>query len=168
MDIRNRYWRMLFHLRYGLDFYTEHLRFCVNFNRYFNMLIALFTATSIASWGIWNTYSKLWGVIVAVGQVAVIVNEFLPYKGRIPQIQELKGVLSKLFDQAENQLLDFQNPDVSDDTINDKITEYLQKWGQAEEKYIKEDSLPEPEWLVKRAQKRMTRYFEFYYGGDES
>ena len=165
--MQQRYWNMLVHLRYGIEFYGEHLRFCINFDRYFKMIVAVFTATSVASWGIWNTFSSLWAIIVALSQLAVIVNEFLPYKTRITQIQSLKTTLIKLFDQAENRWRDVSKGELADDQINDLATEFRQKWSQAEDKFIKDDSLSEPKWLTKRAQKRMLRYFEFYYGGDQ-
>ena len=158
---------MLVHLRYGLDYYYEHLFFSVVFDRYFKMCIALFTAGSVASWGIWNTYSDVWAVIVALGQVAVIINEFLPYKTRITQIQELRAVLSKQFQDAENKWLDVCRDQFTEDEINDRITECLKSWGDAEDTFIKDDCLPESLWLTKRAQKRMTRYFEFYYRGND-
>ena len=163
--MQQRYWNMLVHLRYGIEYYGEHLRFCVSFDRYFKMIVAVFTASSVASWGIWNSYTTIWAVIVALGQLAVVINEFLPYKNRIIQIQGLKAILNRLFDQAENQWLDVSKGSLTEDQINDLTTEFRQKWNQAEEKFIKDDYLSEPKWLTKRAQKRMLRYFEFYYGG---
>lgn len=167
MNVRDRYWKMLIHLRFGLDYYHEHLFYSVNFDRYFKMFIALFTATSIASWGIWDTFSGVWAILVGLGQVAVIINEFLPYKSRISQLQGLKPVLNKLFSEAENKWLDVNRNLFTEDEINDRISECLQTWADEENRFIKDDCLPEPKWLTKKAQSRMTRYFEFYYGGNK-
>lgn len=166
--MRDRYWRMLVQFRFVIFFYREHLRVCVLFDRYFKLFIAVFTATSVASWGIWETYSDVWAIIVAVSQLAVLVNENLPYKGRISRMQELLGGLSKLFDQAENKWRDINARELSEDAINDSVTDQLMKWGDIEDKYLKDDYLSEPKWMMNRAQSKMMGYFAFYYGGEEN
>lgn len=168
MNVRDRYWKMLVHLRYGLDYYHEHLFYSVIFDRYFKMFIAIFTATSVISWEVGDTFSGVWAILVGLGQIAVLINEFLPYKTRISQLQGLKAVLNKQFQQAENKWRDVNTKQFSDDEINDRITECLQHWADTEDKFIKDDCLPEPKWLTKRAQRRMIRYFQFYYGGEKN
>lgn len=169
MKVQDRYWKMLVQFRFHISFYREHLRFSVMFDRYFKLFIAIFTATSVASWGIWKTYTDVWAVIVALSQLAVIVNESLPYKGRISRLQELLGAMGKLFDQAENKWRDVENANVNNnaecDKINDSITDQLMKWGDAEEKYLKDDFLMEPKWLMDRAKANMLNYFNFFYEG---
>lgn len=167
MTMRDRYWRMLVQFKFAICYYREHLCFSVLFDRYFKLFIAVFTASSVASWGIWETYSDVWAVIVALAQLAVIINESLPYKGRISKLQELLGALGKLFDQAENKWRDIDAKELSDDAINDAITEHFLKWEAAEDQFLKGDYLLEPKWLMNRAQAKMIGFFNFYYGDEE-
>ena len=167
MSMSDRYWKMMINFRLGLYFYDEHVRLCVNIDRFFKLFIAIFTATSVASWQIWEKFSVPWSILVALSQVAIIINELLPYKVRMKQIQELRSVLGRVFDESENKWRDIYNGELSEDQINDLATGFLREWGDAEDKYIRDDYLSEPKWLVKRAEARMMRYFEFYYGGND-
>ncbi len=167
MSMHDRFWKMLVNFRLGLYFYDEHVRLCVKTDRFFKLFIAIFTAGSVASWQIWEKLSVLWSVLVALSQLAIIVNEILPYKMRLKQIQDLRSVLGKIFDDAENKWRDVYSGELTEDQINDLATGFLKEWGDAEDKFIRDDYISEPKWLVNRAQAKMMRYFEFYYGGND-
>jgi len=165
MDMKEKYWKTLARFCFGLYYYKEQLRFCVNFDRTLRIVLAVISASSVASWGIWSQYAQLWSVIIGASQLLIIISELLPYKDRISKLQELRSKLSAIYGQMENQWREVKGGEKTEDEINDLISASVEQWSKAEAKYIKDDILPEWKWMVKRAQKAAEKYIVTFIGG---
>lgn len=158
IDMKNKYLKVISRFCYGLFYYKEQYRFSVNFDRTLRICLAVITASSVASWSIWEKLSILWSVIIGISQVALIVSAMLPYKDRIPKLRELKAALADIYEDMENQWFDVCEKKIKEDKLNDLISEYKERWRKAEAKYLKDDSLPRWRWMINRAKNNAVAY----------
>jgi len=163
--MQEKYWKTLARLCYGTYYYDEHFRFCVTFDRTLRILLAVITASSVASWKIWEQYALLWSIIIGASQLLLIISAILPYKDRITILNELRPKLSALYIDMENQWRDVKSGELDPDKINDLITSYVNQWRKLEFKYIKGDAFPEWGLLQQKAKNESYKYIMTTVGG---
>ena len=135
-------------------------------NQFFKISLAVLTAGSVASWQIWEKLATLWTIIACVSQVAIIVYEFLPFKSRLRDIKTLDTLLWSIALGADNHLFDVERGDLSDGQINDLITEYRKLWKMAEDKFFKDDCVPDNEKLKEDAKEKARIYMQRFVKED--
>lgn len=156
--MNDRYLKVLTRFCYGLFYYKEQFRFCVNFDRVLKIVLAVITASSVASWRIWEKYSLVWSVIIGISQLLLIISALLPYKDRITKLRELRVKLADIYEDMENQWFDVCEKKLSGDEINDIISEYKERWRKTESKYMKDDILPRWRWMINKAKNYTVAY----------
>jgi uncharacterized UPF0160 family protein len=158
--MQQKYWNMLTQSKFELYYLDEHFRHCVRLDRWVKILLAVLSANSVAGWAIWSSYAKVWGAIIAVSQVILIVNDYLPYQKRVSEICKLRSSLMEIYLKMENRWRDVQAGELTDDEINDLRTRLLKAWSGIEEKHFTDDALPERKMFIKRANVKKNTYFE--------
>lgn len=158
--MQQKYWNMLTQSKFELYYLDEHFRRCVQLDRWIKIILAVLSADSVAAWAIWSSYAKIWGTIIAISQLLVIVNDYLPYQTRVSEICKLRSPLMEIYLKMENRWRDVQAGELTDDEINDLRTKLLKAWNAIEEKHFIDDVLPERKGLIKKANKKKNTYFE--------
>jgi len=99
--VQSQYWKELYQLKTHIGFIERQLEKSERIDRFFKILLALASSSSIGAWAIWNEYSWVWAGIIAFSQVVTAVMPFLPYKSRIKSYSSLLNELEELMIQAE-------------------------------------------------------------------
>lgn len=77
--MQEKYWKYMVQIKawiFYLDVYTED---SYRWDRIINIVVAIASSTSIAAWAIWQKYSFVWSIIIAISQVLTTIKGFLPY-----------------------------------------------------------------------------------------
>ena len=99
--MQSQYWKELYQLKTHIGFIERQLEKSERIDRFFKIVLALASSSSIGAWAIWNEYSWIWAGIIAFSQVITAVMPFLPYKNRIKSYSSLLNELEELMIQAE-------------------------------------------------------------------
>jgi len=158
--MKNKYLKVLTRFCYGLFYYKEQFRFCINFDRVMKITLAVITASSVASWKIWERFSIVWAVIIGISQVLLIISALLPFKDRITKLRELRVKLADIFEDMENMWFDVCAGKLSEAKINDAISDFKERWRKAEAKYMKDDILPRWGWMIKKSKDYTVAYIK--------
>src|SRR3954470_19541033 len=79
--LRTRIWNNLANIRFK-GIYCQH---CSNFSGTCSTVLSLFLALtstgSVAAWAIWKDYPNVWGLIIALSQVAQVAKPLIPFIG---------------------------------------------------------------------------------------
>ena len=140
-------------------------------NRLITIVLAVLSSGAVTGWAIWNKYSFVWAFIVAFSQVATIINEFLPYKNRINELQEMSCKSTNIYDDIEQNWLQVSSGEMSESEINICLYKRRKLWNKALGDCLNDDSLPERKKLINKADRNKNVYFENLFGGiygDES
>jgi hypothetical protein len=159
-----RYWILLSQFRFSLFYYQEHLRRNIDWNKATKIITAILTASSVAGWKIWEQFSTLWTVIISVSQVVLILNEFLPFETRVSDISKLVDALSYIFGKMENRWFDVQKGKLTDDQINDLMTEYNDIYREVKRNLLKNDYLKHTKTVSEQSTIRMKQYMNKFKG----
>jgi len=154
MDLKSSYIHMLSEFHSNVYYYEAIQRQSQLVNQVFKISLAVLTAGSVAGWQIWEKLATVWTVIVCTSQVALILYEVLPFKTRFKDIKTLNALLWSLTLSADNHLYDVQQDIINDNQMNDLITEYKKLWKAAEDKFFKDDLVPENEHFKLEAQEK--------------
>ncbi len=159
-----RYWILLSQFRFSLFYYQEHLRRNIDWNKATKITTAILTASSVAGWKIWEQLSTLWTIIISVSQVLLIVNEFLPFGARVSDVSKLVDALSYIFEKMENRWYDVQNGKLSDDQINDLMSNYKDIYRETKKDLLKNDYLKQTKPISEQSTNKMKQYMSKFKG----
>ena len=95
-----------------LDVYTED---SYRWDRIINIVVAIASSTSIAAWAIWQKYSFVWSIIIAISQVLTTIKGFLPYSKRLKMLVPFMEDLKFLYNKIEYNWFKVASGDLSED-----------------------------------------------------
>ncbi len=146
--------------KFSIYYLEEYMLHCVKCNRTIKIILAITSAASIAAWTKWQNLDFIWGLIIALSQVLSVINDILPYKKRILEISNLQAELSTIYYDVEKNWLKVANGKLTEKEINTMCYKFVNKWNETNNKYFKNDSLPQKSKYIKEAEIKKDRYFE--------
>ena len=152
--------------RFDVIYLQNYLGRNVKIDRTIRIFLAIASASSIAAWAQWQNLAFLWGLIIVISQVVSAVNEFLPYKRRIKEISNLLNELSIIYNDVERNWQKVANGSLTEDEINDLCYSYSGQWIKADNKYFKDDYLPQNKKCKEHAEDEKNAYFNSLFGGE--
>lgn len=158
--MQEKYWKKLTQLKYELCYFEAHLTRCVRINRIIKIMSASTSSMAIAIWTTWQNLSFWWGLLIAVSQIVITINEFLPYQKRIKEISNLQAALSSVYNDMEKNWYNVSNGEMNDDEINELCYNFVERCNSIENKYFKDDALPQIRKCVDYAEKTKNAYFK--------
>lgn len=162
---QDRYWKELYQLRvhvYYLGLYFEQSE---KLEKGINAFLAITSSSSICGWAIWNKYSFVWALIIAISQLITAVKQFLPFKKRMKAISSLLRDLEELLNFAEMRWFDVAEGRLTNEEINRLQFEIRKKKNKLLHKHLSHQSLPEKKKLFNKAKEMAQTYVTNFYGG---
>ena len=163
--MQEKYWNQMTQYKFALCYMDEQIERSVVINRTIIVMCAAFSSVSIAAWTKWTHLAFLWGLLIAASQVLSAINEFLPYKNRIKELDGLKNSSSHIYIEMEHDWFNVSGGLLSDEEINDKCFRYAEKWDSIDGSFLKDDSIHLNRKCVARAEKKKNIYFERVFNG---
>ena len=139
-----------------LDVYTED---SYKWDRLVNIVVAIASSTSIAAWAIWQKYSFVWSIIIAISQVLTTIKAFLPYSKRLKTLVPFMEDLKFLYNKIEYNWLKIASGDLSEDEINELLYSFKDEFTNIENKNLKEETLLENNNFREIADRKTDAYF---------
>lgn len=160
--MQTRYWMLMCDLRSDFFYYQILRARSFNWNKIISLAISVFTASSVASWQIWQVYTDVWAWIVAITQVLAIVNASLPFNNRIEFLKKAEPSFLKICTLVENHWYDVQHGRLSEDNINDFITRIEEEWACVEQTYLNEECMTNNQQITDLADEKMGIFMQKY------
>ena len=139
-----------------LDVYTEN---SYRWDRIINIIVAIASSTSIAAWAIWQKYSFVWSIIIAISQVLTTIKVFLPYSKRLKVLVPFMEDLKFLYNKIEFNWLKVASGDLSENEINELLYSFKDEFTNIENKNLKEETLLENNKFREIADRKTDEYF---------
>jgi len=166
MLMRDLYLNMITQFKFELYYYEAYFRHACRWDYIIKFALAILTANCIAGWAIWEKYKEVWAIILAVSQVAQLINTLLPYQRRIETIGPLHKELETCYADFENSFIKTLLDKLDDVEANDIRTKYQKQWDDAENTALMKDAIPRIPWLVSSSDREKVRYFRTMLGND--
>lgn len=157
--MQEKYWKYMVQIKawiFYLDVYTED---SYKWDRLVNIVVAIASSTSIAAWAIWQKYSFVWSIIIAISQVLTTIKAFLPYSKRLKTLVPFMEDLKFLYNKIEYNWLKIASGDLSEDEINELLYSFKDEFTNIENKNLKEETLLENNNFREIADRKTDAYF---------
>lgn len=157
--MQEKYWKYMVQIKawiFYLDVYTED---SYKWDRIVNIIVAIASSTSIAAWAIWQKYSFVWSIIIAISQVLTTIKAFLPYSKRLKTLVPFMEDLKFLYNKMEYNWLKIASGDLSEDEINELLYSFKDEFTNIENKNLKEETLLENNNFREIADRKTDAYF---------
>lgn len=162
--MQSRYWKMMCDFRFSYFYYDALMNSSFNWNRIVKIIVAVFSAGSVASWKIWEIYADAWAWVVVLSQIVILANEFFPFSNRADSLKKALPFFADICSLVENHWNDVQQGRLSNDQLNDIITMVQDEWTTVKETYLCNDSLPDHAGLREKAEALMLKHMKQYKG----
>ncbi len=157
--MQQTYWNKMYYYKYSFFYFNQHFAKAVKIDRCIKIILAIASSASIGAWANWSNLAFLWGLIIVAAQVVSAVNEFLPYKKRIPELSALLAQSSALYILVEREWYNVASGKYTEEEINDLTYDFAQRWSEIDSKFFSSDSLPVNTELQESAEKEAQKYF---------
>lgn len=158
--MQEKYWRYMVRIKswlFYLDIYEEN---SYKWEKNINIFSAVVSSTSIAAWAIWQQFSYVWSVIIAVSQVLTAIKSFLPYNTRRKVTISFLEDLKLLYNKIEYNWFKVSDGELTEEEINEMLFIFKDEYTNIENKNLKEETLPENERFMKIAAQKTDQYFQ--------
>ena len=164
------FWLEMQQLRFEIDFFDTHFSYCVFMSRLIKFIIIGITTLATVVWMQFEQAETLKNVciwIILISQALSAVSENFPYEKRKSELHDLSHELEHVFAEIEAEWRKVQSLEYNNQEINDMILNYKKRIIDIESHYLKDDDLPEYEFLYSKADIKAERYFTLYHREEE-
>lgn len=157
--MQQTYWSKMYNYKYSFFYLAQHFQKNVKTDRTIKIISAIASSTAIGAWATWTNLAFFCGFIIVVSQVVTAVNEFLPYKKRIPELSTMLAQLSALYIEVEREWFNVSSGEYTEEEINTLTYDFAQRWSEIDSKFFTEDALPVDDELKAKAESEAKKYF---------
>ena len=104
-------------------------------------------------------------IILALAQIVTAAKPYLPFQSRMNEIDKGLVALNLIYNDIEKEWNSIFNGEYDEHTINQLYYDLSKRWEKADAEILKNDSLPQKEKLILKADKEKNHYFEVMFGG---
>jgi len=158
--MQEKYWKYMVQIKawiFYLDLYTEN---SYKWDKRINVISAIASSTSIAAWTIWQQFSYIWSVIIALSQVLTVIKEYMPYNKRLNILVPFMENIKFLYNKVEYNWYKVASGELTEEKINELLYTFKDEFTNIENKNLKEETLLENEIFKKIADKKTDFYFK--------
>lgn len=156
---QHQYWNELQTLKAHVLYLELYQLSSEGWERRINIFLAIMSSASIGGWAIWKEWSFVWGLLIAISQVASVIYKFLPFKSRIKPISTAALELSALMDAAEKAWFDVAGGHLTERQIHEKRFQVRTAKTRIMRANFGGMVLPENKKLMRKAEQQMRTYF---------
>lgn len=157
--MQEKYWRYMVQIKawvFYLDLYAEDSYKC---DKIINIFGAIASSTSIAAWAIWQQFSFVWSIIIAISQVLAAIKGFLPYSKKLKILVPFVEDLKFLYNKIEYNWFKVASGELTEEEINELLYAFKNEFTNIENKNLEEETLLENAALMKEADEKTDLYF---------
>lgn len=165
--IQQHIWRQLYRIKVH-SIYLELLHAKTEtIDRSIKIFLAIASSSSIAGWAIWKDAQFIWATIIAASQVLNSIRPFLPYRERMKALSSLSRELEELAIHIEIKWLEIAAGELTEKEMRKLNADMLTKKSSAEQKYFPNNSIPQNEKIMSKAEVAATDYLSSHFSKGE-
>ncbi|MDD5065219.1 MAG: hypothetical protein PHQ35_10745 [Phycisphaerae bacterium] len=161
---QDRYWKEFFQLRVHVDYLELYMEQSEFIDKTINIFLGITSSSSICGWVIWQKYSFVWAVIIAISQLVGAIKQFLPYQTRLKAVSGILRDFEELLIIAEMKWFDVSEGNLTEEEINKLQFDIRSKKTKALRKHLEINTLPTKGKLLKKAKQLAETYIKNFYG----
>ncbi|MDC7287936.1 hypothetical protein NXH76_08990 [Blautia schinkii] len=158
--MQEKYWKYMVQVKAWIFYLELYADDSYRWEKRINIFSAVTSSTSIAAWAVWQEFSYVWAVIIAVSQVLAAVKGFLPYSQRLKILVPFAEGLKIMYNRMEFNWFKVASGELTEEDINNLLFSFKDEFTKIENSSLKEDTLIERDDLMKKADKKAEAYFE--------
>lgn len=160
-----RYWNMMTDKKFHIVYLGLHYGKCVKIERWLNIVLAVISTGSLGALLFTDEAQKALIIILALAQIVTAAKPYLPFQSRMNEIDKGLVALNLIYNDIEKEWNSIFNGEYDEHTINQLYYDLSKRWEKADAEILKNDSLPQKEKLILKADKEKNHYFEVMFGG---
>jgi hypothetical protein len=160
---QEKYWQELVQTKGQILYLQKYHERYERVNRWLEMVLAVVSTGSLATWVLVQQYPFVWGTIIVLSQVVTAIKPFLPYQ---KNMKHIFGLISELQDISlfiERHWYDVREGKLTEKEIHDLTIEIKERIMQADKKHFSDFILPKNEKLLQLATSDANQYSENNY-----
>ena len=148
--MRTRIWNNLANIKFKAIYTSACSKLSGHIGNTYSFFLALASATSVATWAIWEQYPKLWACIIGVSQVLLIAKPYIPFIKNDKEYLEMSFEFEALYLAYEKLWYEFEYKKRNISKIDHDFYEYREKEIQIERMH-KQVHCPELKFLIRKS-----------------
>lgn len=167
--MREQFWNFYVSLVHKSYYYKYFQILFDRINWIISGFCTILSLSSVAAWGIWNSFPILWSVLICFSQIIQVFFPKNPYNDLLISSRFMVPELTKLLHSVRFSWLSFDVRESSDDEILQLLKEYEATYDSLVSQFFSSTYLPEIDWIEKHATEECINYFSTTYpqkGGD--
>lgn len=165
---QSRYWSELREIKTHVIYLQKYAAHSDWWDKAINIFLAITSSSSIAAWALWQKYSMIWAVIIAISQVITAVKPFLPYKQRLKALNEFNDKLQEISLNCERNWFNVAEGKLTEEEIHELYIGIKNDSLDAERKCLKNIVLPKNKKILKEAEDEANLYLRKTYHGENN
>ena len=163
MGVQDQYWKELYQLRVHVNYLELYHQRSESQDKTVKIILAVASSSSIAAWAVWQKYSFIWALVIALSQVITAIKGFLPYETRLKLLTSLLSELEELLNFTETNWYYVSNGSLTEREIHELQFETRRKKTKAIHEHLGSNSLPEKPKFHKKAVESANVYINNFY-----
>lgn len=155
-------WSTFVDLKFKIYCLSHLIKKYQTWERNINVVLALVSSSSIATWVIWQMYPKVWASIIVVSQVISVVKPYFPYYKFVKEMNEKSVRLELLCLDFEHLWYLSSNYKISEDETNAKFLD-LKKILVQELKFSDETLFDVNKSILEKSHQEVQNYLKSNY-----
>jgi len=149
--MRTRIWNNLANIKFKALYTDACDKWASAAGRSYSFTLAFASATSVATWALWQQYPVLWAFIVGAAQVLHLAKPYVPYVGNEKDYLAMSFEFEGLYLEYERLWYDFENVKLKEPEVERRFYALREKEISIEKTH-KNARCPSFEFLMRRAQ----------------
>lgn len=127
MITREQIWKNLFEAKYLACYYFIYSRLLNMISWTISIFLAVTTCGAIATWQIWESYPKIWIIIIGISQLVILLKPLIPEIHSSTDYKNISVKLEYLYLDYEKLLFDYDQNVLNHTEISDEFFKLRQK-----------------------------------------
>ncbi len=160
--MQDRIWTNLANIKFKCIYTAKVSKRSYHAGNMYSIFLALASATSVATWAIWNKFPVVWASIVAISQVLHIAKPYIPFVKNDKEFIEQSLLFESLYLSYEKLWFDNRKEDVDENQIEERFYNLRQKEHDINTRF-KHVVCPNFKRLIKSSDEEADKYLETNY-----
>ena len=161
--MRERYWNFYVATKHKSFYYMQFQLLFNRINWLLSAFLTLTTISSVAAWGIWQSHTLIWGILITTSQLIQALFPKLPYNDTLISTRFIITEVDRLLLKIDHDWLYIDIHHLSDEEILQLLEKHQLCYFELVNQFFSGSYLPVIKYCEKRAEKDCKNFFATTY-----
>lgn len=157
--MREKYWNFYLKIAYQFHYYKRFQIFFTKVNHGITIFCSLTALSSVAAWGIWDSYPIVWSALICASQLIQALFPKLPYNDLLCSTKFMICSLDTLLMKIGHGWHEIDLRHYTEEQIFELLKDYEAQYSELTSQFFAGTFLPEINHCAKMAEKECEAYF---------